>query len=95
MKPTPFITLSLLYNTQKKFYFDLHYVANLNRQRIIKAYKQHADLCFSLLTGRLAMLAFLGFIVQHNVTGLGPFDNLLQHLSDPWHNTIIQTFSGN
>lgn len=40
------------------------------------------------------MLAFLGFLVQHNVTGKGPFDNLLQHLSDPWHNTIIQTFRG-
>ncbi|RVW12055.1 Chlorophyll a-b binding protein P4, chloroplastic [Vitis vinifera] len=44
--------------------------------------------------GRLAMLAFLGFIVQHNVTGKGPFDNLLQHISDPWHNTIIQTLRG-
>ena len=41
------------------------------------------------------MLAFLGFIVQHNVTGKGPFDNLLQHISDPWHNTIVQTFGGN
>ncbi|KAL2924483.1 Chlorophyll a-b binding protein P4 chloroplastic [Bienertia sinuspersici] len=48
-----------------------------------------------LANGRLAMLAFLEFIVQHNVTKQGPFDNLLQHLSDPWHNTIIQTLSGN
>uniref|UniRef100_A0A7N0UB26 Chlorophyll a-b binding protein, chloroplastic n=1 Tax=Kalanchoe fedtschenkoi TaxID=63787 RepID=A0A7N0UB26_KALFE len=39
-----------------------------------------------------AMLAFLGFIVQHNVTGKGPSDNLLQHLSDPWHNTIIEVW---
>ncbi|KAL7153279.1 hypothetical protein ABFS83_04G156600 [Erythranthe nasuta] len=45
-----------------------------------------------IANGRLAMLAFLGFVVQHNVTGKGAFDNLLQHLSDPWHNTIIQTF---
>ncbi|KAE9608438.1 putative chlorophyll A-B binding protein [Lupinus albus] len=48
-----------------------------------------------IANGRLAMLAFLGFIIQHNVTGKGPFDNLLQHLSDPWHNTIVQTLSGN
>ncbi|PWZ29404.1 Chlorophyll a-b binding protein P4, chloroplastic [Zea mays] len=47
-----------------------------------------------LANGRLAMLAFLAFLIQHNVTGKGPFDNLLQHLSDPWHNTIIQTLSG-
>ncbi|RWV89412.1 hypothetical protein GW17_00048435 [Ensete ventricosum] len=47
-----------------------------------------------LANGRLAMLAFLAFVIQHNVTGKGPFENLLQHLSDPWHNTIIQTLGG-
>ncbi|CAL0319897.1 unnamed protein product [Lupinus luteus] len=48
-----------------------------------------------IANGRLAMLAFLAFIIQHNVTGKGPFDNLVQHLSDPWHNTIVQTLGGN
>ncbi|KAF6171830.1 hypothetical protein GIB67_007351 [Kingdonia uniflora] len=43
---------------------------------------------------RLAMVASLGFLVQHNVTGKGAFDNLLTHLSDPWHTTIVQTLGG-
>ena len=53
-----------------------------------------ADSCPVSSAGRLAMLAFLAFIIQHNLTGKGPFENLLQHLSDPWHNTIIQTIGG-
>ncbi|KAL0535686.1 hypothetical protein IC582_030027 [Cucumis melo] len=47
-----------------------------------------------IANGRLAMLASLGLIVQHNVPGKGPFDNILQHISDPWHNTIVQTLRG-
>ncbi|KAG2439408.1 hypothetical protein HXX76_004765 [Chlamydomonas incerta] len=35
--------------------------------------------------GRLAMLAFLGFVAQKYATGAGPVDNLVAHLKDPWH----------
>eukprot|EP00898_Chlorokybus_atmophyticus_P001695 jgi/Chlat1/2526/Chrsp175S02382 len=42
--------------------------------------------------GRLAMVAFVGFCAQAYATGKGPIDNLFQHLSDPSHNTVFQTF---
>nr|XP_027125664.1 chlorophyll a-b binding protein 4, chloroplastic-like isoform X2 [Coffea arabica] len=64
----------------------------VNQDPIFKSYSLPPHECG--YPGRLAMLAFLGFIIQYNVTGEGPFDNLLKHLSDPWHNTIVQTFAG-
>ncbi|KAL6784363.1 LHCA8 [Auxenochlorella protothecoides x Auxenochlorella symbiontica] len=38
--------------------------------------------------GRLAMLAFLGFVAQAKATGKGPITNLFEHIGDPWHNNF-------
>ncbi|KAK6939002.1 Chlorophyll A-B binding protein [Dillenia turbinata] len=39
--------------------------------------------------GRLAMVAWLGFYLQAAVTGKGPVQNLLEHISDPFHNNFL------
>ena len=38
--------------------------------------------------GRLAMMAFLGFVSQHSVTGNGPIQDLTAHLSNPGTNNF-------
>ncbi|GFZ10592.1 chlorophyll A-B binding family protein [Actinidia rufa] len=39
--------------------------------------------------GRLAMVAWLGFYAQAALTGKGPVQNLLEHISDPVHNNLL------
>ncbi|KAF5177474.1 Chlorophyll a-b binding protein 7 protein, partial [Thalictrum thalictroides] len=39
--------------------------------------------------GRLAMVAWLGFYLQAALTGKGPVQNLVEHISDPFHKNIL------
>ena len=41
-----------------------------------------------LANGRLAMVAFAGFLGQYYSRGGSPIDNLAQHLADPLHVTV-------
>ncbi|KAI9073403.1 hypothetical protein K1719_044636 [Acacia pycnantha] len=43
--------------------------------------------------GRLAMIAWLGFYAQAALTGKGPVQNLLDHISDPFHNNLLSTLN--
>ncbi|XP_028765764.1 chlorophyll a-b binding protein 7, chloroplastic [Neltuma alba] len=43
--------------------------------------------------GRLAMIAWLGFYAQAALTGKGPVQNLLDHVSDPFHNNLLTALS--
>ena len=40
--------------------------------------------------GRLAMLAWLGFLGQAASTGESPLANLATHVADPFHNSVAQ-----
>jgi len=41
-----------------------------------------------VVNGRLAMLAFMGFVVAGQATGKGPIDALITHVTDPFSNNI-------
>ncbi|KAF8066403.1 LHCA1 [Scenedesmus sp. PABB004] len=44
-----------------------------------------------LRNGRLAMVSFLGCCAASALTGKGPITLLVQHITDPAHNTIVQS----
>jgi hypothetical protein len=50
-----------------------------------------SQLC--VLSGRLAMMAMLGFYAQHQVCDGTPVDQWLAHIADPWNTSVLSNMS--
>lgn len=63
--------------------FDPFGMGSLSAEGI--AGRRHAE----LVNGRLAMIAFVGYVIQAQATGEGPIANLNTHVSKPFTNTVF------